>query len=634
MNSRNRTVIILVGLLVLALWVLVWSLQIGSSDVSLWGVLQQLAGLANQGSADPSHSNSIDQTIFWELRVPRVGQAFAVGGMLALSGLLMQVLLKNPLADPYILGISGGAGLGGVLMAVTLGGFAASWVMSAGAGIGAIAVVLLVFGLNQRSGLQSLDRLLLTGVAVSSVSTALVSLLLTFSGSDVFRGLVFWLLGELNGQNAYALLLGWCVMLLCCMPLARAMNAMVLGDDMASTLGVPVQQLRLGLYWLAALATGVAVAAGGMIGFVGLVVPHAMRLLLGADNRLLIPAVAVAGGVFLTAADCVARSLLAPIQLPVGVVTALVGGPIFIWLLHRSGLRVQRLKAIGSSSYLADGLGSNVDQSSSMDTFQARSLSPNSMPLLSVSDFSLRMDTRLVCDSLHWAGQAGQVWAVIGNSGIGKSTWMRALAGLQNEWCQQSGVIAYQGKSLAGMPLAERACHLAWMPQSDQVPFPCTARERVLAGLHPHGKPFSWESRQDLQEVSQALARVNLKGVEARMLDSLSGGERRRVSLAAAMVQGTPIVLLDEPLGQLDWKHQIELAGLFKPWAIQRNGLMVWVTHDPNLALRYSTHVLAFCADGQVVQGAAEQVLTPSILSHVYGCPVTSEHSPALHFPI
>lgn len=629
MNTRKRTIFILAGLLVLAMWVLVWSLQIGSSDVSLWGVLQQLTG-----PSDVLHSSVIDQTIFWELRVPRVVQAFAVGGLLAMSGLLMQVLLKNPLADPYILGISGGAGLGGVLVAVLLGGFAASWLMPAGAGLGAIAVVLLVFGLNNRSGLQSLDRLLLTGVAVSSVSTALVSLLLTFSGADVFRGLVFWLLGELNGQNAYALLLAWGAMLLFCMPLARTMNAMGLGDDIASTLGVHVNQLRLGLYWLAALATGVAVAAGGMIGFVGLVVPHAMRLLLGSDNRLLIPAVAVAGGVFLTAADCVARSLIAPIQLPVGVVTALVGGPIFIWLLHRSGLRVRQLRKTALSP-TASGPGSVSGSAVSADTIPAPSLgSAQSLDsLLSVSGFSLWNDQRTVCKSLDWIGQAGQVWSVIGNSGIGKSTFMRSLAGLQNDWCLQAGQIHYQGKNLTDMPLAERACHLAWMPQSDQVPFPCTVSQRVLAGLHPHGKPFSWESSQDLLEVSNALARVHLSGVEARMLDSLSGGERRRVSLAAAMVQGTPIVLLDEPLSQLDWRHQIDLAGLFKPWAQQRRGLMVWITHDPNLALRFSTHVLAFCADGQVIQGPADQVLTSAVLSRVYGCPVTSDHSPALYFP-
>ncbi|MDH4396706.1 MAG: iron chelate uptake ABC transporter family permease subunit [Limnobacter sp.] len=608
MNSRNRTVLILAGLLGLAMWVLVWSLQIGSSDVTLWG------------------QSPVDQTIFWELRVPRVMQAFAVGGLLAMSGLLMQVLLKNPLADPYILGISGGAGLGGVLVAVSVGGFAAAWMMPVGAGIGAMAVVLLVFGLNNRSGLQSLDRLLLTGVAVSSVSTALVSLLLTFSGSDVFRGLVFWLLGELNGQNATVLLFAWCLMLMCCMPLARTMNAMVLGDDMARTLGVQVKQLRLGLYWLAALATGVAVAAGGMIGFVGLVVPHAMRLLLGSDNRLLIPAVAVAGGVFLTAADCVARSLIAPIQLPVGVVTALVGGPVFIWLLHRSGLCLRSLKKGGANS-------GGVEQHNKVQPSKAQSLSPSTTPLLSISGFSLSSNHRPVCNALDWDGHAGQVWAVIGNSGIGKSTLMRSLAGLQNDWCQQTGHIRYQGKRLGGIPLAERACHLAWMPQSDQVPFPCTVRDRVLAGLHPHGKPFSWETRQDLLEVSRALSRVQLNGVEARMLDTLSGGERRRVSLAAAMVQGTPIVLLDEPLSQLDWKHQIELAGLFKPWALERQGLMVWITHDPNFALRFSTHVLALCADGQIIQGPVAEVLTPSVLSRVYGCPIVSQHSPVLHFP-
>ena len=273
-----------------------------------------------------------------------------------------------------------------------------------------------------------------------------------------------------------------------------------------------------------AIATGVAVAAGGMIGFVGLVVPHAMRLLLGADNRLLLPAVAVAGGVFLTAADCVARSLIAPIQLPVGVVTALVGGPIFIWLLHRSGLSLRSVKrgSVGIRTLEAE---------TGIDGHQAQSL----RPLLSVYGFTLKSNNRTVCDSLHWTGHAGQVWAVIGNSGIGKSTLMRSLAGLHNEWCQQTGGLFYQGKSLVAMPLAERACHLAWMPQSDQVPFPCTVRDRVLAGLHPHGKAFSWETQQDLLTVSLALEKVGLQDLEFRILDTLSGGERRRVEIARAL---------------------------------------------------------------------------------------------------
>lgn len=326
-SIQRRALLVLAGLLVATPFIFAMALSQGSVAVSFLDLIFSADRL------DPSTVN-----IVLELRWPRVLVAFCVGGLLAMSGLLMQALLKNPLADPYILGVSGGAGLGGVLAAVLAPAVFSAYFMSVGAAVGALAVVLLVFGLAASGGVKTLDRLILLGVAVSSVCSALVSLLLTFSEEGLFRGLVFWLLGELNGENAVLLFVAWLVTLLICLPMARAMNVMVLGEDLARTVGVPVRHLRWGLYWVSALATGLAVAAGGMIGFVGLVVPHAFRLIMGTDHRFLIPACAVGGGLFLTLADTLARTVLAPIQLPVGVVTALIGAPVFIYLLLSPGL--------------------------------------------------------------------------------------------------------------------------------------------------------------------------------------------------------------------------------------------------------------------------------------------------------
>ena len=314
------------GGLLLLLMPLVFAVSLTTGSVQLdWSALFEA------GSA----MSPLQQDILLKVRVPRVLAAFCVGGLLAMAGLLMQALLKNPLADPYILGVSGGAGLGGVLVALCVPTALASFIMPVGAGLGALLVVVFVFWLGSTRRVYSLDRLILIGVAVSSLCSAGVSLMLTFSDSGVFRGLVFWLLGELSGTHVHLLAVAWLTCLCLCLPIARALNVIILGEDLARSVGVPVVVLRWSVYWLAALATGITVTAGGMIGFVGLVVPHALRLVLGSDHRLLVPACALGGGVFLMLADTLARSVLAPVQLPVGVVTALIGSPLFILMLVR-----------------------------------------------------------------------------------------------------------------------------------------------------------------------------------------------------------------------------------------------------------------------------------------------------------
>lgn len=269
--------------------------------------------------------------------MPRALAAFGVGGLLAMAGVLMQALLRNPLADPYLLGLSGGAGLGGVLVVTFIPTALASVLLPVGSALGALVATLVVFGLAATAKFRSLDRLILTGVAISSFCAACVSLLLSQSDDDLFRGLFFWLLGDLSTQFIGVLLVGWLVVLVVSLLLAHRLNIVVLGEDTAASLGVSVQTLRWSLYWLAALATGLAVAVGGMIGFVGLVVPHALRMLVGFDHRLLLPASALAGGAFLMFADSLARTVLAPIEIPVGVVMGFVGAPVFIWMLWRQG---------------------------------------------------------------------------------------------------------------------------------------------------------------------------------------------------------------------------------------------------------------------------------------------------------
>jgi iron complex transport system permease protein len=271
--------------------------------------------------------------------LPRALAAFACGGLLALAGALMQVLLRNPLADPYVLGISGGAAVG-ALAAMLLGvgtGIGTGFGMQTAAFIGALAAMGLVFGLARGDGSWTQTRLLLTGVIVAAGCGAAVALMLSLAPDQQLRGMLFWLMGDAAQAGdpvpVLVLLLGG---LLVAMFFARELNLLTRGAVLAATLGANVARLRLILYFLASLLTAAAVTQVGSVGFVGLVVPHLVRLALGNDQRLLLPAVVLAGGTLLCLADTLARSVIAPQQLPVGVLTALIGVPVFLILLART----------------------------------------------------------------------------------------------------------------------------------------------------------------------------------------------------------------------------------------------------------------------------------------------------------
>ncbi|WP_373975665.1 iron ABC transporter permease [Chitinibacter sp. SCUT-21] len=277
---------------------------------------------------------ALARDVVLELRLPRTLAAIAVGGLLALAGTLQQVLLRNPLADPYILGTSGGASVG-ALLALLLG--VGTLGVNLAAGSGALLSIIIVFLLAGSDHSSTQTRLLLTGVALAAFCGALSSLLLSMAPDGLLRGMIFWLMGDLAGahwQSALALL---AVLLVLLWPLARELNIMGMSSESAYSLGLNHNTLRWILYFAAALACALAVTTAGMIGFVGLIVPHALRLMIGQDLRLLLPAAALAGGIVLLLADILARTLIAPQQLPVGVVMALLGVPVFLYLLSRRG---------------------------------------------------------------------------------------------------------------------------------------------------------------------------------------------------------------------------------------------------------------------------------------------------------
>ena len=322
MPTRRRAFLILATLALLALASFWTAMAVGSIPVAPSDIVAALLGQAAPG-ADIVH----------ELRLPRALAGFACGGLLALAGALMQVLLRNPLADPYILGISGGAGVG-ALFAIMIG--LPVFGINGLAFAGALGAMFLVFGLAHGDGSWTQPRLLLTGVIVAAGCGALIALMLAIAPDDRLRGMLFWLMGDLSqAGSAWSPLLALAVALALAMPFARELNLVARGLMQAQALGVAVDRLRYAIYLLASLATAAAVTTAGAIGFIGLVVPHLVRLASGNDQRLLLPASALAGGALLMLADTLARSLIAPQQLPVGVLTALIGVPVFLFLLSR-----------------------------------------------------------------------------------------------------------------------------------------------------------------------------------------------------------------------------------------------------------------------------------------------------------
>ncbi len=278
-------------------------------------------------------ADSMACDVILNLRLPRTLTALAAGGLLALAGALMQVLLRNPLADPFVMGVSGGSAAS-ALAAIALGWGAVG--MQAAAACGALATTAVVFVLARGEGGWGPTRLLLTGVVVAAGTGALVSALLTLSDDVQLRGMLFWLMGDLSLSGSPWLLLGTsAAATLMIYPFARHLNLLARGDLQAQLLGAPVRALRIAVFIGGSLLTAVAVTAVGTIGFIGLVTPHMVRLVLGADHRLTLPATALLGGTLLMIADVCARTLFAPRQLPVGALTALVGVPVFLMLMRK-----------------------------------------------------------------------------------------------------------------------------------------------------------------------------------------------------------------------------------------------------------------------------------------------------------
>ncbi len=336
-NRDARFRFVIGGGLVLLLVSMSVAVSVGAISMPLptiWGIL------INKIAPDSIEQNwsAGREAIVWDIRFPRALLACFVGAGLAVVGSSLQAVTRNSLADPHLLGISAGGAFGAILALLHTGMFLGLLTVPLFAFLGALGSTLLVLGVSQFASATSADRLILAGVAVSFIVMSLANVLIFLGDPRATHTVVFWMLGGLGlaqwGQLIYPLV----ILVLCGSYLwmnARNLNAMTIGDETASTLGIPVARFRLMIFMTGALITGVMVAFSGIIGFVGLMVPHIVRLLVGGDYARVLPASALFGAIYLLWSDIIARTIMAPDDMPIGIVTGLIGGVFFIWLLRK-----------------------------------------------------------------------------------------------------------------------------------------------------------------------------------------------------------------------------------------------------------------------------------------------------------
>ncbi len=339
LTPRKLITRIAIALVVLVIVMIICSL-IGSQSISLKSVLR--------GAGDESTAN-LDYEIFMQFRVPRIILACLVGAALACAGVVFQALLRNPLADPYILGISSGAGLGAILAVIA----GLNWTLLGRSSIGIFAFagatgsVWLVWFIGRLTGKFHVTGLLLAGVVVNAFFSAIIMFLTSIANSSEVHSTIFWLMGNLTEEepvvlwNCAGIIIGAIVALFFISP---QLNAISFGEDDAKSMGINIRTIRMIAFAIAAAITAVSVSLSGLIGFVGLVVPHGVRLIFGPDHRQLFPLCGIVGAIFLVVADTLARTIVAPAQMPVGVLTAMVGGPFFLFLLVKYCRKVSWLK--------------------------------------------------------------------------------------------------------------------------------------------------------------------------------------------------------------------------------------------------------------------------------------------------
>ncbi len=345
-DRSGVAMLVIAALSGLAVFALLFSVTTGASDASALDVIHDLLRGAGAGSA----LGMRDHIIVFDIRLPRAILGFLIGASLAVSGTIMQGLFRNPLADPGLVGVSSGASFGAVVIIVLGGTLAAPlygllgiYALPLAAFASGLATTLLLYRIATRDGQTSVATMLLAGIALGALAMAATGVLVYMADDRQLRDLTFWSMGSLAGATWAKIAAAGPIILLSLLAIpviAKGLNAMTLGEAAAFHMGVPVQRLKTVAIVVVAAATGASVAVSGGIGFVGIVVPHILRMLIGPDHRYLLPAAALLGGALLIFADVLARTIVSPAEMPIGIITTAVGGPFFLWILLRDRARL------------------------------------------------------------------------------------------------------------------------------------------------------------------------------------------------------------------------------------------------------------------------------------------------------
>lgn len=606
--TRRQAVIVVLGLGLLLLLGAMVALAMGSESIATWQILSALVAKLTGAASGLTLEQDV---IVFGLRLPRIGLAIGVGAALAMAGASFQALLRNPLADPYVLGVSGGAAVGSILAILLAANLAFAQPVFSFAG--AMAATMIVFWLGRRD--DDPARMALSGVVLSTFLASMIALMTSVASNLKLRQITLWLLGDLSSGSYEGLifvLISIAVCLLALMTQARALNLMMVGERDAFALGVETSRVRWVVHLAASLVTGAAVAAGGAIGYVGLVVPHLVRLAVGADNRLVIPASALAGSLLVLLADTAARTAIAPRELPTGAITALVGAPVFIYLLLRK-------------TFVVPPSG-GVHQKRELAVTEIQPPEGGTTNTLSLRNIHFSYHQRPVLSGVSLELRAGEIVALLGPNGTGKSTLLGVAYGALQP---SAGEVLFDGQPINRFSRRELAAHIAVVAQSGEVRFPLTALEYVLTGRFAYASSVGFDSPHDVELAMQALRDTDAAQFTHRYFNELSSGERQRVVLARALAQQSRLLLLDEPTANADIAHQVSLLSLVRALTHERRLGALVVTHEINLAADFADRV-ALLKDGNLLAcGAPAEVMTEPLLSELFDTSLAVDVHPA-----
>lgn len=546
-------------------------------------------------------THSLSYQLVWQVRFPRILAACVTGAALALAGAMFQGTLQNPLADPFILGVSAGAGLG-VTLAVFFGFSRISvFFIPLAAFFGALITIFLVWGIVRASRQTSPVTYLLAGITVNAGISA-VSMLFWFSNGHEWFGVMSWLIGDLGKAPLPLTLSIGGFLLIISAPLwwlGRQLNMLALGDDTALATGVSVSWVRFGGFLAGSILAGLAVSLGGMIGFVGLMVPHFIRLMFRDDFQWLLLSSALLGAGFLCLTDTVARIAVTTMELPVGVITSLTGAPFFLWLLIRNRSE-----------------GGHVSEKTPVRLCDPeRQVCPAGAGILSCQAISFGYSEKTIIKAMTLSVFQGEWVGLVGSNGAGKSTLARLLVGILTP---DQGEIIISGQIQSRFSRRALAYEVAWVPPAVSIVFRYRVRDIIAMGRYAYVAMLGQLSHADHDIIYQAAVFTDVADLLDRFFDTLSSGEQQRVLLARAFAQQAKILVLDEPFSHLDYKHQLNCLRLLQARKLADRLTVLWVSHQLSLVKAYCSRVVALKSGAIIADGEPEMVLSDIRMDQIY----------------